>query len=114
MTVTEAIRGQCLAAGLLPPERIVTLAGGADAEAYRPAPADPASGAGGSAPRTAGPWSGMVAGLRVMKGHRVVIEAAGAARARRVVRPHVVFVGRGAHGAGAARGRRAGPGSRPR
>src|SRR5207244_115972 len=38
VAVTEAIRGQCVAAGLLPAERIVTLAGGADAEAYQPRP----------------------------------------------------------------------------
>jgi glycosyltransferase involved in cell wall biosynthesis len=94
VAVTEAIRGQCLAAGLLPPARIVTLAGGADAEAYRPAPADPAW------RRKLGavddrPLVGMVAGLRVMKGHRVVIEAL-AQLARRGVRPQVAFVGRGA------------------
>ena len=41
------------------------------------------------------PLVGMVAGLRVMKGHRVVIEAA-ARLAREGVRPRIVFVGRGA------------------
>jgi glycosyltransferase involved in cell wall biosynthesis len=94
VTVTEAIRGQCLAAGLLPPARIVTLAGGADAEAYRPAPADPAwrrrLGVEGDQPLV-----GMVAGLRVMKGHRVVI-AALAQLAEQGRRPHVAFIGRGA------------------
>ena len=94
VTVTEAIRGQCLAAGLLPPARIVTLAGGADAEAYRPAPADPAwrrrLGAEGDQPLV-----GMVSGLRVMKGHRVVI-AALAQLAEQGRRPHVAFIGRGA------------------
>lgn len=93
VAVTEAIRGQCLAAGLLPAGRIVTLPGGADAEAYRPGPADAtvrrALGA-----DAATPLVGMVAGLRVMKGHAVVIEAA-ARLARQGLRPRIVFVGRG-------------------
>jgi len=94
VAVTEAIRGQCVAAGLLAPQRIVTLAGGADAEAYQPRPADPVlrRALGGEDGR---PLVGMVAGLRVMKGHRVVIEAA-ARLAREGVRPRIVFVGRGA------------------
>src|SRR3989454_7851220 len=41
VTVTEAIRRQYLASGLLPPERVVALQGGADVETYRPGPADP-------------------------------------------------------------------------
>src|SRR5258706_293933 len=41
------------------------------------------------------PLLGVVAGLRVMKGHRVVIEAL-ARLAGQGVRPRVVFVGRGA------------------
>jgi len=95
VAVTEAIRGQCLAAGLLPAERIVTLAGGADAETYAPRPADPA------VRRALGaedgrPLVGMVSGLRVMKGHRVVIEAAARLAARGDC-PRIVFVGRGAH-----------------
>ena len=95
VAVTEAIRGQCVAAGLLPAERIVTLAGGADAETYRPRPADPLvrKSLGGEDGR---PLVGMVSGLRVMKGHRVVIEAA-ARLAARGVTPRIVFVGRGAH-----------------
>ena len=93
VTVTEAIRGQCLAAGLLPPERIVTLAGGADAEAYRPAAPLAA------VRKTLGaddgqPLIGLVSGLRVMKGHRVVIEAA-ARLAAAGARPRIVFVGGG-------------------
>jgi glycosyltransferase involved in cell wall biosynthesis len=95
VAVTEAIRGQCLAAGLLPPERIVTLQGGADAEAYQPRPADPAIRRilGGEVDA---PLVGMVSGLRVMKGHRVVIDAA-ARLAAHGVRPRIVFVGGGAH-----------------
>jgi glycosyltransferase involved in cell wall biosynthesis len=93
VAVTEAIRGQCLAAGLLAPPRIVTLPGGADAEAYRPTPANPEvrRALGGEDGR---PLVGMVAGLRVMKGHRLVIEAA-ARLASRGIRPQIVFVGRG-------------------
>jgi glycosyltransferase involved in cell wall biosynthesis len=71
----------------------VTLAGGADAEAYRPRPADP------TVRRALGaendrPLVGVVSGLRVMKGHRVVVEAA-ARLARQGVRPRIAFVGRG-------------------
>jgi len=74
ITVTEAIRRQYLAAGLLPAERIVSLPGGADTELYRPRPRDPDTYrrlGGGD-----GPLVGMIAGLRVMKGHRVVVDAA--------------------------------------
>ena len=93
VAVTEAIRGQAVAAGLLDPQRIVALPGGADADTYRPAPADPRvrHALGGEDGR---PLVGMVAGLRVMKGHLVVIEAA-ARLARQGIRPRIVFVGRG-------------------
>jgi glycosyltransferase involved in cell wall biosynthesis len=82
-----------VAAGLLDPRRIVTLPGGADAEAYRPAPADPRvrRALGGEDGR---PLVGMVAGLRVMKGHQVVIDAV-TRLARQGAPPRVVFVGRG-------------------
>jgi glycosyltransferase involved in cell wall biosynthesis len=94
VAVTEAIRGQCLASGLLPPQRIVTLPGGADADAYRPLPVNPEirRALGGEDGR---PLVGMVSGLRVMKGHRLVIEAA-VRLAQRGIRPRIVFVGRGA------------------
>jgi glycosyltransferase involved in cell wall biosynthesis len=93
VAVTEAIRGQALAARLLDPRRIVTLPGGADADAYRAAPADPAvrRALGGEDGR---PLVGVVSGLRVMKGHRVILDAV-ARLARREARPRVVFVGRG-------------------
>ncbi len=93
VTVSEAIRLQYLAAGLVPPDRVTTLPGGADAEAYRPRPADPAvrRRLGGDGDR---PLVGMIAGLRVMKGHAVVIEAA-ERLARAGLRPRFVFVGRG-------------------
>ena len=92
VTVTEAIRRQYLAAGLLAPGRVTALPGGADTEAYRPLAPDPAMRArlGGDG----APLVGMIAGLRVMKGHAVVIDAA-ARLAARGVRPRVVFVGQG-------------------
>jgi glycosyltransferase involved in cell wall biosynthesis len=93
VTVTEAIRGQLVASGLVDGDRVVVLHGGADAERYRPRPRDPEMHArlGG---RAGQPLVGMVAGLRVMKGHAVVVEAA-ARLAACGVRPHFAFVGRG-------------------
>ena len=91
VTVTAAIRGQYAASGLLPPERIVTLSGGVDAETYRPRPAS-------SEVRTrlgAGAGDllvGVVGGLRVMKGHSIVIRAMARLNGRR---PRLAFVGRG-------------------
>lgn len=93
VTVTEAIRRQYLAAELLPAERVVALPGGVDAAALGPQAADPAL----RAWLGAGPTEvvvGMVGGLRAMKGHGVVVEAA-ARLAARGVRPRVVFIGRG-------------------
>jgi glycosyltransferase involved in cell wall biosynthesis len=94
VAVTEAIRGQFLAAGLVGPQRIVTLPGGADTEAYRPGSASPdiRRALGGQPDR---PLVGMVGGLRAMKGHRLVVEAA-ARLAHQGLRPTIVFVGRGA------------------
>ena len=94
VTVSGAIRGQYLASGLLTPDRVTALPGGADVEAYRPRPAEPAvrRRLGGDGDR---PLVGMIAGLRVMKGHLVVIEAA-ARLARTGLRPRFVFIGRGA------------------
>jgi L-malate glycosyltransferase len=93
VTVTEAIRGQFVASGLVDGDRVVALHGGADAERYRPLPRDPAMHRhlGG---RPGQPLVGMVAGLRVMKGHAIVVEAA-AQLAARGIRPHFAFVGRG-------------------
>jgi len=93
VTVTDAIRRQYVAAGLVDPERVAALPGGADTERYRPRPRDPATYAqlGGRPDR---PLIGMIAGLRVMKGHEIVVEAA-ARLAARGARPHFVFIGRG-------------------
>ena len=92
VTVSEAIRQQYLAAGLLSPERVIALPGGADAETYRPGPVD------GAVRQSLGggeePLIGLVAGLRAMKGHQVVVDAAVRilASGRRA---RFVFVGRG-------------------
>jgi glycosyltransferase involved in cell wall biosynthesis len=93
VTVSDAIRQQYLASGLLPPERVVALPGGADADVYKPRPADPAVRAslgGGDLPLV-----GLVSGFRVMKGHQVVVDAAArlVAAGRRV---RFAFIGRGA------------------
>jgi glycosyltransferase involved in cell wall biosynthesis len=93
VTVTDAIRRQYIAADLLDPNRVAALPGGADTERYRPLRRDPTTYArlGGRSDR---PLIGMIAGLRIMKGHEIVVEAA-ARLAARGVRPHFVFVGRG-------------------
>jgi glycosyltransferase involved in cell wall biosynthesis len=93
LTVTDAIRRQYIAAGLVDAERVVTMPGGADAETYRPAPPALAVRARlGAADGT--PLVGMVSGLRVMKGHRLVVGAA-ARLAARGIRPQFAFVGKG-------------------
>jgi glycosyltransferase involved in cell wall biosynthesis len=93
VTVTEAIGRQLVASGLVSAARVLTLAGGADARLYRPGPADPALRRRlGGEPGV--PLIGMVAGLRVMKGHAVVIEAA-ADLSRRGVEARFVLVGGG-------------------
>jgi len=93
VTVTEAIRRQFIASQLVDPDRVVALPGGADTERYRPLPRDPEmySRLGG---RPDHPLVGMIAGLRIMKGHAIVVEAA-TRLAARGIRPHFVFVGRG-------------------
>jgi glycosyltransferase involved in cell wall biosynthesis len=95
LTVTEAIRRQYLAAGIVAADRVVTLPGGADTERFRPTPADPElrENLGG---RPGEALIGVVGGLRAMKGHRVVIEAAQRLIARGL-RPRFVFAGRGSH-----------------
>ena len=93
VTVTNAIREQYLASGLLPASRVVALPGGADLEACHARPGTPdARRRLGGAPDN--PLLGMVSGLRVMKGHGVVIEAA-ARLAAEGLRPRFAFVGRG-------------------
>ena len=92
ITVSEAIRGQYLASGLLDADRVIALPGGADTEVYRPPSPDIARHASLDDPSP--PLIGMMGGFRVMKGHAVVV-AALARLAARGVRPRVTFVGRG-------------------
>jgi glycosyltransferase involved in cell wall biosynthesis len=108
-TVTDAIRQQYLASGLVTPARVVTISGGVDADRYRPRrPDDGIRRALGARPGV--PLIGMVAGLRVMKGHAVVVEAArrlaasgvevtvafiGHGRGETVVREHIERAGLG-------------------
>jgi glycosyltransferase involved in cell wall biosynthesis len=93
VTVSEAIRRQVVAAGLAPADRVVALPGGVDARAFGAArPEGEARGALGLP--ADGPVVGALSGLRVMKGHLTVIEAA--ARLARSGRAfHLAFVGRG-------------------
>jgi glycosyltransferase involved in cell wall biosynthesis len=91
-TVSEAIRRQYIAAGLVPAERAVAIPGGVDVHRYEVEPDGRARASLGAAPGTA--LVGLVAGLRVMKGHDVVIDAvAGLGAAAKRLR--VVFVGAG-------------------
>ena len=93
VTVTEAIRLQYVAAGLSPPERVVTLQGGVDLERFHPGVNGAPFRARLGVPADA-PLVGMVGGLRVMKGHRVVVDAA-SRLARQGIRPRFLFVGQG-------------------
>jgi glycosyltransferase involved in cell wall biosynthesis len=86
ITVTEAIRRQYVASGLVAPERVEALPGGVDLERFHPAvPAGSRDGV---------PVIGCASGLRVMKGHMVIVEAA-AELARRGRPFHLVLIGRG-------------------
>ena len=93
VTVSEAIRRQCLAAGLAPSDHVVALPGGADGEKFKPR----LDGAGlrqDLGLPSGVPLVGLLSGFRVMKGHATVVEAAerliGSGRAF-----HLVFVGQG-------------------
>ena len=93
VTVSEAIRRQILAAELAPPERVLALPVGVDAETFRPGragePFRRTHGLGGD-----GPVIGLLGGFRIMKGHLVAIEAVEAlARAGRAF--SVALVGSG-------------------
>lgn len=93
VTVTEAIRRQYVASGLLPADRVVTLPGGVDADRFRPGLDGGALRAQLKIPPDA-LLVGAVSGLRVMKGHSVVLEAA-SLLAREGIRPQFLFIGRG-------------------
>jgi glycosyltransferase involved in cell wall biosynthesis len=93
VTVTEAIRRQYVASGLLPPERVVALPGGVDVERFRPG-LDGGGVRGALKVPDGTPLVGLVSGLRAMKGHRVVVEAA-SILARDGIRPRFLFIGEG-------------------
>ena len=93
VTVTEAIRRQYVASGLLPPERVVTLPGGVDAEQFHPG-LDGSSLRGDLGISRGRLLVGLVSGLRVMKGHEVAVHAA-ALLAQDGVCPHFLFIGKG-------------------
>jgi glycosyltransferase involved in cell wall biosynthesis len=93
VTVTEAIRRQYVASGLLGPDRVIAIPGGADTDRFRPG-----IGATGARERLGATdrevLVGMIGGLRVMKGHGVVVDAL-ARLAAAGIRPRVAFVGQG-------------------
>jgi glycosyltransferase involved in cell wall biosynthesis len=93
VTVSDAIRRQYVASGLMPEGRVVTLPGGVDTAQFHPRPADPQVRQSLGA-RNGTPLVGMVAGLRVMKGHATTVDAAARLHARGAA-AHFVFVGRG-------------------
>ncbi|MBI2152472.1 MAG: glycosyltransferase [Candidatus Rokubacteria bacterium] len=93
VTVTEAIRRQYVTSGLLPPERVVTLPGGVDAEEFHPGLDGSLLRVDFGVPRDR-LLVGMVSGLRVMKGHEVVIQAA-SVLAQDGIRPHFLLIGKG-------------------
>ena len=94
VTVTEAIRSQYVASGLVTPERVVALPGGVDAERFDPK-TDGADFRSALSVEAEVPLLGLVSGFRVMKGHLVAVEAIKrlAAEGRRF---GVVFIGQGA------------------
>ena len=92
VTVSEAIRRQCVGAGLAAANRVVTLSGGADGERFRPSGAGTLRAELGVAEGV--PIAGLVSGFRVMKGHAIVLDAA--EQLAGSGRPfHLVFVGQG-------------------
>jgi len=108
VTVSEAIRRQCIAAGLVPQDRVVALPGGADGERFQPSKDGDALGrelglpvgrapAGvppAGVPQAGVPIVGLLSGFRVMKGHSIVVEAARSLAASG--RPfHLLFIGQG-------------------
>jgi len=93
VTVSEAIRAQYVCSGLIPAERVVALPGGADIARYRPIRPEPEMrgrlGASGTRPLV-----GLISGLRAMKGHHVLIDAA-ARLAALGLRPAFTLIGHG-------------------
>ena len=93
VAVTDAIRQQYLASELMDPARVVTLPGGVDLQRFHPGIDGAPFRAQLGVPHGV-PLIGLLAGLRVMKGHGVVLQAA-AELARRGRAFHLVLAGRG-------------------
>ena len=93
ITVTEAIRRQYVAAGLVAPERVEAVPGGVDIQRFLPS-VEPATLRLSLGIPEGVALIGCVSGLRVMKGHPVIVEAA-AELARRGCRFHLVLIGQG-------------------
>ena len=93
VAVTDAIRTQYVASGLMDPARVVTLPGGVDLRRFHPGVDGAPFRARLGVPAVV-PLIGLLAGLRVMKGHGVVLQAA-AELARRGRAFHLVLAGRG-------------------
>lgn len=94
VTVSEAIRRQYVAADLVVPSRVVALPGGVDGARFNPA-VDGSAFRARLGVRHGAALVGLVAGFRVMKGHRTMVEAA-AALAGRGRAFHLALIGEGA------------------
>jgi glycosyltransferase involved in cell wall biosynthesis len=90
VAVTDGIRLAYLRSGLVIPNRIVTVHGGVDTDTFSPQ--------GRGSPGTAGvedrPVVGLVGGLRVMKGHRMMVSALARLK-QNGVKFSALFVGQG-------------------
>ena len=94
VTVTDAIRRQYLASGLVDPDRVVALPGGVDAETWRP-DRSPRALRAALGVKDGVPVVGLLGGFRAMKGQTLALEAtARLARAGRAF--HLTLVGGGA------------------
>ena len=96
VTVTEAIRRQLVAAGLVAADRVTALPGGVDAQRFHPGPrpAEAADLRARLAVPADTPIVGLVSGFRIMKGHPTVVEAA-ARLAALGPRFHLLLIGQG-------------------
>ena len=96
VTVTEAIRRQLVAAGLIAADRVTALPGGVDAQRFHPGPrpAEAADLRARLAVPADTPIVGLVSGFRIMKGHPTVVEAA-ARLAALGPRFHLLLIGQG-------------------
>jgi glycosyltransferase involved in cell wall biosynthesis len=75
VAVTDAIRRQYVASGLLPPSRVTTLLGGVDHRRFHPLEDGAEFRRAWGVPAEA-PVAGVLGGLREMKGHRIFVDAA--------------------------------------